>query len=149
MKSLSLPLAAAAALGFASIPPALAFPPAGPGVAPAARACHGQPICRCRPYTGKCRILAIGPFTVTVPGSTVRLHGRSTARTAGTAVAVERVSLPHLKRGELAFKVFASGTLPPLKVVGKARLYRLDVATNRWHRVHEITGTGIFKVLRA
>ena len=101
---------------------------------------------KCHPYRGKCQRLAAGNFVVQVANSSITLRGTGTPRTAGTAIALDRVSVLGLRRGEEAFKVFASGAIPPLRLVRKGTLYWLDVATNAWHRIAAVTGPGIYKV---
>ena len=102
---------------------------------------------KCHPYRGKCHFVPSGTFTVQVTNSDVKLQGTGTPKTAGTAYAVARVSVLHLSKHEEAFRVFASGPLPPLRLTRKGTLYELDVAHNVWHQIRAVTAPGIYKVV--
>jgi hypothetical protein len=88
-----------------------------------------------------------GAFYVNVAGTRVSLKGEGTRSTRGSVVAVARVAARHLARQSQAFKLLAVGRIPVLRLAVKGRLYKLNVATNRWKPIRSITRSGIYEAV--
>jgi hypothetical protein len=59
-------------------------------------------------------------------------------------VSVARVAAPHLPKHAQAFKLAASGHIPPLKLATKGSLSQLIVSSSKWKSIEAITGSGIY-----
>ena len=85
-----------------------------------------------------------GAFSISVPDTRVKLTGVGTPHTSGSVVSVARVAAPHLPKHAQAFKLAASGHIPPLKLATKGSLSQLIVSHSKWKSIEAITGSGIY-----
>ncbi|MBV9278709.1 MAG: hypothetical protein JOZ41_01380 [Chloroflexi bacterium] len=105
--------------------------------------------CCPKPYKpGQCQgQSATGAFTARLAGTRVSLRGTGTRATRGSLVVLAKVAAPHVGRDAQAFKLIAIGRIPALRLTGRGRLYRLDVATFRWRSIQAILGSGIYEAV--
>jgi hypothetical protein len=101
---------------------------------------------KCCAYdTGDCGdVPSRGAFSISVTNTRVRLTGVGTPHTSGSVVSVARVAAPHLPKHAQAFKLAASGHIPPLKLATKGSLSQLIVSSSKWKSIEAITGSGIY-----
>jgi hypothetical protein len=72
------------------------------------------------------------------------LIGYGNPKTAGTTIALASVSVRNVPKGAHAFKLFASGRIPALKLSMKGQLYALNVSSGKWKAIGAITGLGSY-----
>jgi hypothetical protein len=87
-----------------------------------------------------------GTFKVEVPDTDIVLQGKGNTKDSGHEIIVQHISMPSLRKGEQAFKVITSGSIPPLTLISPGTLYKYNPATGKWHKVKAVKGTGIYKV---
>jgi hypothetical protein len=95
---------------------------------------------------GKCVRQGAGTFSIALAGTQIRLTG-TTTRSNRTPFRIARITVPGLRANAQAFKIFAAGRIPILRLATKGTLYKLNVATHRWMAIKTITTTGIYQAV--
>jgi hypothetical protein len=89
---------------------------------------------------------ASGSFSVTVPGTKVKLKGTGSSSTMGTLITLTRVAPPHPNKGGVGTRVTASGHFNPLKP-SKGKLYWFTASNNSLKKVSTVSRTGIYQLV--
>ncbi len=109
---------------------------------------HHQGVCVPYGYSiGRCVIVpARGVFHVTVGGESVVLAGLGNPEDAGTEIITAPVRDPCGHDRANAFKLFADGPFPPLRLISPGRLYHYEPRTGSCRRIGYVTRSGLYAV---
>lgn len=97
----------------------------------------------------RCRVVpGHGKFYIDVPATPIVLVGTGTPGTAGTELIAGKVGPPcHQGKHSWAFRLFANGPFPPLKLATRGTLYKYNPTTGTCTQVKEVTSPGVYVVV--
>jgi hypothetical protein len=106
--------------------------------------------CAITAYTKNCggcaTLSAAGAFTLAVPHTHLRLHGKSGAADSGTKVCAAKVAAPRPSMGGVGIRITATGPFKPFKIP-KAKIYQYNPKSGSLTKVKAIKKPGVYQVI--
>lgn len=85
-----------------------------------------------------------GSFRVPVAQTNLVLTGHASKASHGTQIFAQKVTASHTPAHGVAFRVFAVGHLPALKLVQHDKLFKYGASKSTWSKVQTVTRSGIY-----